>query len=186
MSNEPLTALPRLSGCVQFMGTTATCRPLETVGRSENRRAGRSGALSRGVQRSRLCEPAWSPFLVTAYRLILSKISLLMESCASSNLKEMHCVGAGLVPARTAGDCGSQGGPIEFGCCRIRHVWCRNRASPILDGRPYEGECLCRPFNLLDALHQPHDAFQKHGAFPKKEGAAPVRRFPDMIDLKCR
>jgi hypothetical protein len=103
MPNGPLTALPRLSGCVQFMGTTATCRPFEIFGRSENRCAGRSGALTRGVQRSRLCEPAWSPFLVTAYRLILSKISLLMESCASSNLKEMHCVGAGLVPARTAG-----------------------------------------------------------------------------------
>jgi hypothetical protein len=50
--------------------------------------------------------------------------------------------------------CGPQGGPIEFGCCRIRHVWCRNRASPISDGRPYEGECLCRPFNLVDALIQ--------------------------------
>jgi hypothetical protein len=41
-------------------------------------------------------------------------------------------VGAGLVPARTAGGCGPQGGH---------------------KGRPYEGECLCRPFNLVNALH---------------------------------
>jgi hypothetical protein len=36
-------------------------------------------------------------------------------------------MGAGLVPARTAGGCGPQGGH---------------------KGRPYEGDCLCRPFNF--------------------------------------
>jgi hypothetical protein len=53
-------------------------------------------------------------------------------SRASSNLKEVHFVGAGLVPARTGGGCGLQGGH---------------------QGRPYEGKCLRRPFNLVDALH---------------------------------
>ena len=43
--------------------------------------------------------------------------------------EEVHCVGAGLVPARTTGDCGPQGGH---------------------KGRPYEGERLS--FNLVDAL----------------------------------
>ena len=55
---------------------------------------------------------------------------ILTSSCASSKLKEVHCVGAGLVPARTAGGCGPQRGH---------------------KGRPYEGEL--QTFNLVDALH---------------------------------
>ena len=44
---------------------------------------------------------------------------------------EVHCVGAGLVPAPAAARCGPPGGH---------------------KGRPYEGERLADPFNLVDAL----------------------------------
>jgi hypothetical protein len=47
--------------------------------------------------------------------------------------KEVHCVGAGLVPARTAGGCGPQSGH---------------------KGRPYVRRMSVQTFNLVDALHQ--------------------------------
>jgi hypothetical protein len=55
-----------------------------------------------------------------------------LVTCFIKIEEDVHCVGAGLVPARTAACCGPPGGH---------------------KGRPYEGERLCHPFNLVDALH---------------------------------